>query len=181
MGDFKESFLDNFAKMKWKNTLLIEITNTNAKIKMHNIKISIFNEMCRELYARINYKGFEFSLDEFLSEIYGIDTGTTMLLSKETIVDEYIKRLLKLIDEYIYKMRNDLDFKLIKIQLEQRRNNEIHKYQISVIEKEAITAFEEERYNDVIEIYSSVEFPNEIQRKRIEISKKRKINLRGLQ
>lgn len=173
MRGFKESLSDNFPLMKWRDTYLLETTNTSAKIKMHKINIIVFNEMNRELYARIYFKDFEFSFDEFLSEVYGINTGATMLLSKDTVIDGYIQRLFKLIEEYIYKKIDDLDFEIIRARIKERREGEIRKYQESFIEKEAIKAFEEKRYKDVIEIYREIKNLNEIQRKRIDISKKR--------
>lgn len=173
MRGFKESLSDNFALMKWRNTYLLETTNSSAKIKMYKINIIVFNEINRELYARLYFKGFEFSLDEFLSEVYDINTGATMLLSKEIAIDEYIQRLFVLIDDYIYKKTEEIDFEIIEKRIKIRRESEIHKYKISLIEREGIKAFEEKRYKDVIDIYREIETPNEIQRKRIDISKKR--------
>ena len=173
MRGFKESFTEKFTLMKWRNTYLLETTNTSAKIRMLKINIIVFNEMNRELYARLYSKGFEFSLDEFLSEVYDINTGATMLLSKEIAIDEYVQRLFDLIDEYIYKKTEELDFEIIEKRIKIRREREINKYQISLIEKEGIKAFEEKRYKDVIDIYKEIETPNDIQRKRIDISKKR--------
>lgn len=173
MKGYKESFSDIYSLMKWEDTCLLEVTETSAKIKMYKIDIIVYNDMNREIYARIYFKNFEFSLDEFMSDVYGIHEGATILLSKEFEIDEYIKRVLKLIDRYIYIKKDDLDFETIKERIIASRKKELCEYQLSIIESEASKAFEEKRYKDVIEIYSEANFLNEIQRKRIEISKKR--------
>lgn len=149
------------------------VTPTKISFAFSQIIVSFYFEREFEVYSNISIEELEqsVSLSEIMSDYYDINVVSAPQVSERFPLELCMKKLADLMTIYIFplisngKIYEAIDTVMLK------RKEKLLKYTENLFEEKAKKAFMEKRYTDVISYYEQISELNNIQKKRLEISK----------
>lgn len=147
-------------------------TPTQLSFDFLEVEISFYLENEFELYAVVSDKNSAQSvyLSELMLYFFKSNEMSVFQISDNDSLHLGIKILANILTGKIIPILEDRRISEVMSIVMQARNDNLRLYNESLIEKDAIKAFSEKRYEDVISIYSKLVELNSNQKKRMNIS-----------
>ncbi|MDI6619876.1 MAG: hypothetical protein QME45_14700 [Clostridiales bacterium] len=145
---------------------LTKKTPTEISFSFPKIELSFYLESEFEVYGVISSKELKQSvyLSEVMSDYFNIDEKVVYQISERISLELCIRKLVGIVTTKILPLIADGKIYEAMNIVMSKRKEDLHKYNESLIEKEAEKAFKEKRYEDVISYYAQMSELSDVQK-----------------
>lgn len=152
---------------------LIKKTPNEISFSLKEIELSIYFEREFEVYGVISSAKSKqpIYVSEVISDYFNTDEKAVCQISERFPLELCMKKIVGILATKILPLIEDGKIYAAIDTVVLKRKEALHKYNESLIEREAEKAFKEKRYVDVVSYYDQILELDDIQKKRLEISK----------